>query len=334
MYLILRMVFQKIKFLLYDLYEIVSICLLAALYVVRQLLTSHQFATDLKPRKDEVAIVTGGNRGIGLEVVKQLMRLQMHVIMACRNPADCTSLLKELSFDYPDGKVEAMTLDLSSLSSVREFAKKFLATQLPLHLLVNNAGIMITPYSLTSDGFESQFQVNYLSHFLLSHLLLPKLKQTGSADQHARIVNVSSCAAHPGIINFKDLQSKKYYSSYGCYAQSKLAQIMFTWSLQEELCAEGAFVTVSTLHPGVVCSDLYRHLKWFQVAPVVAGMFFKTPVQGANAVVHAASSPSIEGIGGRYYLNCQESAPPKLVLNREIRRRLSEVSRHLVGLES
>lgn len=327
------MAFTKLKYFFLDLYITLRVVLVAVRCLVHQLLARHRFATDLKVRKDQVAIVTGGNRGIGFEVVKQLMRLHMHVIIGCRNPADTVTLLEDLRSDYPDGKVEAMKLDLCSLISVRQFVEKFLATGLPLHLLINNAGIMMTPYTVTSDGFESQFHVNYLSHFLLTHLLLPKLKTTGSADQFARIINVSSSSAFPGRIDFENLQSTKYYSSYGCYSQSKLAQIMFTWSLQEQLSQEGAPVTVNTLHPGVIYSDLYRHVKWFRFTYWLVKIIFKTIVHGADGVVYLAASPSIEGVGGKYYDNCEQCDPPKSVLNGKIRKQLWEESCSLVELK-
>jgi len=326
-------IITAISHYLYDFWQMLLIFYIALVYYPQQALIKHKRRTDIKNRKGQVAIVTGGSKGIGLEVVKQLLGLQMHVIIACRKPQEIESLLKKLSSDYSESRVEAMELDLCSLQSVREFAKEFLEKNLPLHLLINNAGIMFGPYTLTSDGFEAQLGTNYLGHFLLTQLLLPKLKETGTAEQYARIVNVSSNTAFVGTIRFDDLQSKKYYSTWGCYSQSKLAQVLYTWSLQEKLSSEGDYVTVSALHPGMIYSNLYVNFYLSNIVPCITRVVLNTPTQGANIVVYASCSSAIEGIGARFYVDFKEIEPPKLALNREARRRLWDESCSLVGIK-
>ncbi|GAB6025662.1 hypothetical protein CHUAL_011653 [Chamberlinius hualienensis] len=327
--------------------------LLAGYYLPKQLLTPHVIPTGLKSRKNEVAIVTGGNRGIGLQVVQQLLSLDMHVIIACRKPNNELENIKQLNKDYPNATVEAMTLDFCSLVSVRKFAAEFGQRELPLHILVNNSGVMFVPYGETAEGFEHHIGVNYLGHFLLTRLLLPQLKASGTSNHRSRVVNVSSCVAFVGNINYDKFKNKwvkslyifshynkcqftdrEGYSPYGCYSQSKLAQIMFTWSLQQHLNEEDACVTVNALHPGIIYSDLYQHVWWVNMVPSIAKAIYKTPKQGADGIVYCACSNETETKSPQYYENCHAVDPPSVVLDPNARKRLWEESCRLVDLSN
>ncbi|KAB0343191.1 hypothetical protein FD754_020117, partial [Muntiacus muntjak] len=158
--------------------------------------------------------------------------------------------------------VEFLYCDLASMRSIRQFVQTFKMKKLPLHVLVNNAGVMMVPQRATDDGFEEHFGVNYLGHFLLTSLLLDTLRESGAPGRRSRVVTVSSATHYVGQLNLDDLQSRTGYSAHAAYAQSKLALVLFTYRLQALLTAQGAPVTANVADPGVVDTDLYRHVFW------------------------------------------------------------------------
>lgn len=281
-----------------------------------------------------VAIVTGGNKGIGLETVRGLCKAQMTVIIACRDTAEAEKAIKKLREELPQAEVEYMELDLASLASIQKFVMNFKKKGLPLHILVNNAGIMIPPYSKTEDGFELQFGVNHLGHFALTNLLLDDLIKSGSPDRCSRVVTLSSEAHIPGKINFEDLQSKYHYSPYSGYSQSKLANILFTYELQKRLEERESPVTANAVHPGVVNTDLFQHIPWIMRMPqnVLAYFLFKTPQQGAENSIYVALSPELESKGGKYFVNCQSTQSSDESYSEDVPRRLWKASCELTGI--
>lgn len=170
------------------------------------------------------------------------------------------------------------------------------------------AGIMFVPHSLTEDGFESQLGVNYVGHFLLTHLLFPTMIETGRQSiSNVRIVNVSSCAHIPGDINFDDINYEtSLYIPSQAYAQSKLAQLMFTKAVERRCRAEGYKISSFAVHPGVVDTELFDGTTLKTMAPWMPKLFFKTPEQGATTVVFAAISDTLDKKGGAYLSNCRE----------------------------
>lgn len=215
---------------------------------------------ELYSQPGRIAVITGGNRGIGLEIIKKLLECEMTVIMGCRNPeAGEKSVSKIVDLTQTKGKLICEKLDVGSIKSVKEFAKKVQEKFDKIDILLNNAGIMFAPFELTEDGFESHFAVNYLGHFLLTHLLLPQLKVAGTEGKNSRIVNVSSIVNLIGRINYDDINGRKRYYPATAYNQSKLAQILFTRHLNKILDAEGSHVQVHAVHPGVVDTDLFAH---------------------------------------------------------------------------
>lgn len=282
----------------------------------------------------KVAIVTGGNKGIGLETVRGLCKAQMTVIIACRDTAEAERAIRKLKEELPQAEVEYMELDLGSLTSIRKFVTNFKKKRLPLHILVNNAGIMIPPYGTTEDGFELQLGVNHLGHFALTNLLLDDLIRSGSSVRCSRIVTLSSEAHIPGTINFDDLQSKCYYSPYSGYSQSKLANILFTYELQKRLEERKSPVTANAVHPGVVNTDLFQHIPWIMRMPqnILAYFLFKTPQQGADNSIYVALSPELEGKGGRYFVNCQSTQSSDESYREDVQKRLWKVSCELAGI--
>jgi NAD(P)-dependent dehydrogenase (short-subunit alcohol dehydrogenase family) len=241
---------------------------------------------------------------------------------------------------------------LASLKSIRKFAKKFLAQDLPLHVLILNAGIMACPLSYTKgtiiatfaplfvythvlmikhcfkDGFEMQFGVNHLGHFLLANLLLDKIKRSSPA----RVVVLSSSGHTLGSICWDDINAKKSYSEWRRYGQSKLANILFARELQRQLDEEGAAVHVNCVHPGGVNTDLARHSGRF--ISVMAAVFFKTVEQGAATTIYAAIHPNTAQAKGVYFADCAESTTSKEACNMDDAKRLWQVSSEMVNLQS
>lgn len=195
----------------------------------------------------KVAVITGGARGIGTEVIRGLLKANMRVVMGIRNPEH----VKKLAESMENGEnLQAFKLDLKSLKSVKEFAQKVKEQYPEVNLLVNNAGIMFGDYELTEDGIESQLSVNHLGHFFLTHLLLPALKKAGSINGPSRFVNVTSCAHYPGKIYFEDINMKEHYDTTAAYSQSKLAQVNLYY--------------FKKMHNNMSCYK-YIYLNWFEV---------------------------------------------------------------------
>ncbi|XP_037954910.1 dehydrogenase/reductase SDR family member on chromosome X-like [Teleopsis dalmanni] len=270
----------------------------------------HDFSNESNDRVElykqpgRVAIITGGNRGIGLRIVEKLLACDITVIMGVRDPQSAEAAVSKIvDLKTTKGKLICEQLDVGELKSVRQFAAKIQKDYPKVDILINNAGIMFAPFKLTSDGFESHLAINYLGHFLLTHLLLPQMKAAGTASQRARVVNVSSCVNLIGRINYNDINGEKYYYPATAYSQSKLAQILATRHLQSLLDKEGAYVQVNVVHPGIVDTDLFEHSATTSV-PFFKKLCFKTPERGSRTVVYAAIAPEIEGQGGIYFSNC------------------------------
>lgn len=252
----------------------------------------------------KIVIVTGANTGIGKETVMSLANRGAHVYMACRDMKKCEEAREEIVLETRNPNVFCRECDLASLQSVRKFVTQFKTEQNRLDILINNAGVMRCPRTLTSEGIELQLGVNHMGHFLLTNLLLDLLKLSAPS----RIVVVSSLAHTRGKINVQDLNSAQSYDKAAAYEQSKLANVLFTKELAKRL--EGTGVTVNALHPGVVDTDLMRHMglfnSWFSsflIKPFV-WPFLKNPIAGAQTSLYAALDPSLEKVTGQYFSDC------------------------------
>ncbi|CAI5516575.1 unnamed protein product [Closterium sp. Naga37s-1] len=246
-------------------------------------------------------------------------------------------------------RVSVMPLDLASLKSVSAFAADYLRLNRPLHLLINNAGVMICPFMLTADGYENQFGTNHVGHFLLTNLLLPKLKETAKQEgAEARIVIVSSAAhqfPYPGGIRFDAINAKEGYDSVKAYGQSKLANILHAWELARRLKQEeGAGVTVNALHPGVIDTNLSRHIVppgtiWHTLGrgaySLVFQWFMKTIPQGAATSCFLAAHPSVAGASGGYYADSRAAEGKATALSKdmELAGKLWELSEQMASKE-
>lgn len=280
------------------------------------------------PQTGRIAVVTGGSRGIGVEVVKMLLELDMEVIIACRTPSAGEEVIQKIrESGVKSGHAKVYKLDNASLESVKQFASQLKKDYTKINVLINNAGIMFPPYTETVDGFEGQWGVNYLSHFLLTILLLPLLK-AGSAknsEQSSRIVNVSSCAHLLGKINFKDINNKLRFITENAYGQSKLAQVISTTKLQKLLKEEGYNINVYSVHPGIVCTDLFVHTYAWKYKSLLQ-FILKSPRQGATSIVYAAVNKAIENKGGVYISNCLPSPEHPDALDSSIQDKLMDLS--------
>ena len=283
-------------------------------------------------------IVTGANTGLGYETTIMLAKKGAKVIMACRNMSKANAAKANILKEVPKTDLDVLEIDLSSLKSVRSFVKAYQAKYDKLDVLVNNAGVMMPPYSKTEDGFELQFGANYLGHFLLTGLLLQTITKT----PNSRIVTLSSLVHKNGKINFADLQSEKKYSASEAYAKSKLACLMFTRELQRRLEKAGHQQTISTAsHPGIATTELSRHmpkLVYNVLRYTIAPFLTHAPIEGAKPTMLAAIG---EAKGGDYFgptgFNEFKGKPGKatstpLSNDEAIANQLWEVSEKLVGL--
>lgn len=203
-----------------------------------------------------MVIITGANTGIGKETAIDLAKRGGRVYIACRDPIRGLEAQKDIQDISGSSNVHFLQLDLAQLESIRQFSKKFHAQESQLHILINNAGVMACPKAVTRDGFEMQIGTNHMGHFLLTNLMLDLMKQSAPA----RIINVSSLYHIFGYIKKNDLNSEKHYWRWLAYAQSKLANILFTREMSRKL--EGTEITVNCLHPGCVNTELTRNLDW------------------------------------------------------------------------
>lgn len=281
----------------------------------------------------KTVLITGANTGIGKETSRDLARRGARVVMACRDLTRAEQAAEEIRQSTGNGNVVIRHLDLASVYSVKQFAKDFLDSEDRLDILINNAGVMMCPRWLTEDGFETQLAVNHLGHFLLTNLLLPKLKSSSPS----RVVTVSSIAHRGGRIVLDDLFfCRRSYSSLESYRQSKLANVLFSRELARRL--RGSGVSAFCLHPGVIRTELGRHVQgWFPLMGTLLSLpsllLMKTPTQGSQTTLYCALTPGLEDRSGRYFSDCAEKEVAPEGRDDEVARRLWEESARLVGLK-
>jgi len=253
---------------------------------------------DIPDSSGRTIIVTGGNSGIGYEAAAALAGKGAYVVLACRDRQRATEAVEGIHRAHRHARVDAMTLDLASLDSIRHFAEAFRKRHEALHVLVNNAGVMALPYRTTADGFEMQFGTNHLGHFALTGLLLDRVLATAGA----RIVTVSSMAHRFGSIHFDDLQSERRYRKWDAYGQSKLANLLFTYELQRRLVGAGARAIAVACHPGYSATNLQAAGPRMAETPVMERLmgvmnrlFAQSAAMGALPTLYAATAPDVHG---------------------------------------
>jgi NAD(P)-dependent dehydrogenase (short-subunit alcohol dehydrogenase family) len=270
-------------------------------------------------------VITGANTGIGKVTATELARRGAHVIVACRTPSKAQPVVDEIKRETGNDKVELVRLDLGDLSSVRTAAAEILAKNVPIHGLINNAGLVAR--GLTKDGFELTFGTNHIGHYLWTRLLLDRLKQAG----RARIVNVSSHSHYRAKSINWDAQKKptKTITAMSEYEVSKLANVLFTKELARRLA--GTDITTYAVHPGVVATDAWRRIpppfRW------LVKRFMLTPEQGAQSTIVTATDPALGSQTGRYYsVGGKEKEPNRIADDVELAKTLWDKSAEWTGL--
>ena len=276
----------------------------------------------------KTVLVTGATSGIGEATARALAADGAQVLVHGRNRAKGATVVEKIKTGNPGAAVEFVEADFAELASVRALAAEVLKRTPRLDVLINNAGGTYAKRELTADGFEMTFGTNHLAHFLLTNLLLDRIK----ASAPARIVNVSSAGHRLGRIDFDDLQGAHGYSFVQAYGQSKLANILFTRALARRL--EGTSVTANALHPGAVRTGLGMNNTGPMTIIIKLGQgFILPPAKGARTSIYLASSPEVERVTGAYFANCKEVKPSAAALDDAVAERLWRVSAELTALK-
>jgi NAD(P)-dependent dehydrogenase (short-subunit alcohol dehydrogenase family) len=269
--------------------------------------------------KGKTILITGATSGIGLETAKALAGMGAKIIITTRNQQKADAIVTQIIEKTGNPEIKAMYCRLDDLSSVKAFAMEFIATHDHLDILINNAGIWETERKLSVDGIEMTFAVNHLAPFLLTQWLLPLLKRSAPS----RIISVSSQAHKNATLNFNDLESEHGFSFMGPYAQSKLANILFTRHLASLI--DPRITTVNCLHPGVVNTSIFHNMN-----PMLTWMFrliMISPEKGATTSIFLASSEKVSTASGEYFSKCKPAKVSAEAADKEIASRLWEVSK-------
>ena len=270
-------------------------------------------------------MITGANSGIGKATALGLAETGARIVMVCRNKERGESAQQEIIEKTGNKNVDLLICDLSSQEQIRKLVSEFKQKYHNLHVLINNAGIVLSKRELSVDGIEMNFAVNYLASFLLTNLLIDIIKKSAPS----RIINVSSGVHKMASMDFDDLQGEnKKYGAFKNYGVSKLALTLFTYELSRRL--EGTGVTVNAVHPGVVRSNLGRDQPAFSRA--FQKVFFKSPKKGATTSIYLASSPEVKGITGKYFVNKEPKKSSDESYNEEYAKRLWEISTQMTNL--
>jgi NAD(P)-dependent dehydrogenase (short-subunit alcohol dehydrogenase family) len=272
----------------------------------------------------KLCVVTGASAGIGKETALGLAKLGATVVLVCRDTERGETASREIKRISGSDAVELMICDLSSQTSIRQFASEFKSRHDRLDVLVNNAGVFLRQRSQTEDGIESTFAINHLGYFLVTNLLLDLLKSSAPS----RIVNVASAAHRYGRLDLNSWVTARDYSSFGAYANSKLANVLFTYELARRL--EGTGVTANCLHPGAVATSLFRRLP--KILEVLIKLTTISPQRGARTSIYLASSAEVEGVSGKYFVRRRPQRSSSASYDEQAARRLWDLSEQLAGL--
>ncbi|REE66727.1 NAD(P)-dependent dehydrogenase (short-subunit alcohol dehydrogenase family) [Paenibacillus taihuensis] len=274
--------------------------------------------------KDKVCLITGGNAGIGKATALELAKRGATVVLLCRSKQRGEEAAKEIIAHSGNQKVDVIIADLSSQQSVRQAVEQFNAKYGKLHLLINNAAVFLAKREVTEDGIEKTFATNYLSHFLLTHLLLDLMKQSCGA----RIINVAS--KHYGIkLNLDDLMLEKTkYSTFKAVGPTKLGLVIFAKEMAKRL--KGTDVTINSLHPGLIKTTLLKQM------PLPMQLLFSiissSPAEGAETPVYLATSSEVQGVSGQYFEKCKPRKTSPGADDEATNKRFWDMSMKLAGL--
>lgn len=285
---------------------------------------------------NKVVVITGGSSGIGLQVVAELLKRGGRIIIGARDVESAQEEVRKIIKSKKiskDASFLIKKLDLSSLKSVREFVDNI--DESKVDILINNGGIVFHPFQKTDEGFETHFVTNYLSHFLLTHLLLPKLKKS----EEARIINVSAQAHYVADIYLDDLNIETQFNSNKAFGQSKLALVMMARHMAKIL--QGTNVKINAMHPGIVRGTKHmRHspLSKSLVMKIAMGpwawLLMKNPEQGAQTIIYMAVATELSKTSGKYFSNCSETEPSDKGKDEDVAEKLYQKSLELIELQT
>lgn len=287
----------------------------------------------LPSQAGKIAVITGGNRGLGLEIAKALAATDARIVLACRNPDKANTAIAQIKQLTPSAQIEAMELDVADLASIRRFADAFKTRHTKLDLLIHNAAAIMVPQSKTRDGFEMHLGTNHLGPFALTGLLLDRLNAAGNA----RVISMASLAhtLTKGLDPDDPALEKREYTEMDAYGRSKLAALLFTQELNRRLKKSGSRVLAAAAHPGYAATNLDLGGFWMRLA---TRLFAQPAASGALPALHAATAADVQG--GDYYgpggFKELGGKPKKVNSSPEARdpelaRRLWEVSEKLTG---
>ena len=275
----------------------------------------------------KTVLITGANSGIGKVTAAALAGMGASVILACRRPDAAQQAIAEIRREHPQAQLDFVALDLASLASVRRAAAEVMAKYPVLDVLINNAGLANMQRQTSEDGYEMTFAVNHLGPFLLTNLLLPALRAG-----KGRVITVASGAHKAGKMRWGDLQLSRGYFVLRSYAQSKLANILFTKALAARVAADG--IHANCLHPGAVSTNIWPERNWLEKAfSSVLRLFLITAEKGARTSIWLASGDIGGKASGSYFENCREKTPSRAARDTDAAERLWEISANLTGLQ-
>lgn len=281
---------------------------------------------------DKVCLITGSTSGIGKEIALGLAKMKATIILVGRNRDKCEATIQEIvkrvAPNATENNITYIIADLSSQASIHKLADEFMATYNRLDVLVNNAGVFLANRIMTLDGIEYTFAVNHLAPFLLTNLLIQRMKETG---RQSRIITTSSIAHRGAHIDFNNIQFEKgRYNGIKAYGQSKLANILFTKELARRLEPDG--ITANCFHPGGVRTNLAGGNPWYyQLAWTLASPLLTTAEKGADTGIYLASSPDLNGVTGKYFVKRQEVNPSDEANDRVTAQKLWQISEELTN---
>jgi len=278
-------------------------------------------------KSNKICLITGANAGIGFETANSLCAKGATSILVCRSEEKALKAIEKIKQYQPEAKADFALADLSSQAQVRQLAQNILNKYDKIDVLINNAGSWFSDFQLTEDKVERQWAINHLSPFLLSHLLLPALR----ASEDPRIINVSSDSHFHGKIHFKDVNLENNYHGLRAYAQSKLANVLFTFEFERR---KNFPITINAVQPGLVKTDIglkntisFHGLMW-----KLRRLTGVSPEKGAATSIYLASSEEVRGISGKYWDKCKPKPASKNANRQEDAAKLWEISREMCGI--
>ncbi|KAF8697847.1 hypothetical protein HU200_035338 [Digitaria exilis] len=287
-----------------------------------------------------VAVITGASNGIGLETARVLALRGVHVVMPVRNVAAGFAVRESIVAKIPGARIGVLEMDLSSMASVRRFASEFESLNLPLNILINNAGVMTRNCTCSCDGLELHFATNHIGHFLLTNLLLENMKRTSrDSGTEGRIVNVTSSGhvmTYPEGIRFDKIHDPSGLNDFIAYGQSKLANILHAYELSRIFKEKGVNISANSVHPGVISTNLFSSTckDSNQIISVVAfaiDLYSASVLDRDTVACFLALHPQVNGLSGKFFDKCNIAKPSSKASDPELAKKLCQFSLHLVS---